>query len=334
VCFLAVVTSHQLSPVLLILSVAALAVLVGRVPLWVPAVMVVVEVWWLALAWPFVSRHFSLIDVGGAGGAGASGRDLGAALPGAALSFYAPAALMAGIAALALIGIVRRLRAGKRDLVPVCLIGAPLLGVGLQSYGGEGPFRVYLFALPWLAFFAALACARSPSSASLTRISFRRLVVATLPLGLCLLFAYFGQELANRISPADVRASTWYELHARPGSIRINLAPNAPDRLTSRYPLVSLSDPPALLTRPGFTGHRLGAADVPRLERVIRQQGAHPTYIVLTLGQEDYARLNGLLPKGSVSSLSSALERSPAFRLVYRRPTAWIFKYHPTASTR
>jgi len=67
---------------------------------------------------------------------------------------------------------------------------------------------------------------------------------------------------------------------------------------------------------------------------VIRQQGAHPTYIVLTLGQEDYARLNGLLPKGSVSSLSSALERSPAFRLVYRRPTAWIFKYHPTASTR
>jgi hypothetical protein len=176
---------------------------------------------------------------------------------------------------------------------------------------------------------AAHACTWKPSPAWRARISFRRLIVATSALGVCLLFAYFGQELTNRIPTDDVRAATWYEQHAAPGSIRVNLAPTAPDRLTSRYPLVSLGDPSSLLEQPGFAGHRLGAPDVPRLTRLIERQGTHPAYVVLTLGQENYGRLNGLLPKGSVTSLAQALGGSAAFQLVYRRPTAWIFKYVP-----
>lgn len=324
VCFLAVVTSHQLSPVLLILSVAALSLFARRVPLWVPLAMAVVEAWWVALAWPFVGSHFNLIEPGSAG-AGAPGRDLGAALPGAALSFYAPAAVMGLLIVLALIGMVRRLRVGERDLVPVCLIVAPALGAGLQSYGGEGGFRAYLFGLPWLAFFAAVACTRAPSPGP--RLGFRRLLAATSAVGVCLLFAYFGQDLANRIRSDDVRAAAWYEGHAPPGSVRLNLAPISPNRLTPRYPQVSLGDPSALLERPGFTGHRLGAGDLPRLERLVAAQRARRTFLVLTRGQEDYARLNGLLPKGSVTSLARALSGSTGFRLVYRRPTAWIFEY-------
>jgi GT2 family glycosyltransferase len=53
-CFLAVVISHQISPVLLILSVTALSLVLRRIPLWIPVAMVVVEVWWVALSWPFV----------------------------------------------------------------------------------------------------------------------------------------------------------------------------------------------------------------------------------------------------------------------------------------
>jgi hypothetical protein len=367
-CFLAVVTSHQLSPVFLILSVACLAAFRRRVRyrprrvrlratgapgqpavlavlggdgdgrgrgqrddrdlprLRVVVVMVAVEVWWLALAWPFVRQHFGLIQPS----AGTSpSRDVGAALPGAALTFYAPAAVMAAIAALALIGFVRRLRVGKRDLVPACLIIAPLLGVAVQSYGGEGPFRAYLFALPWLAFLAAFACVRSPSTVGDVRLSLPRVTAGMLAIGTFLLIAYFGQELANRIPTDDVAASTWYERHAPAGSLRINLAPNAPTRLTARYPLVSLADPASLLEQPGFAGHPLGAADVPHLEQVIRQLGHHRAYVVLSDSQEDYARLNGLLPGGSVTSLATALGRSSEFRLVYSRPTAWIFQYSP-----
>jgi hypothetical protein len=246
ICFLAVVTSHQLSPVLLILGVTALSLLARRVPLWVPMAMAAIEVWWVALAWPFVGTHFTVIQPGSTG-AGAIGRNLDAALPGAALSFYAPAAVMGLIGVLAIIGAVRRIRQGKRDLAAACLIAAPVLGAGLQSYGGEGGYRAFLFALPWLAFFAAAACARGPSQSPVVRIGFRRVLAATSAVGVCLLFAYFGQELVNRISPDDVRAATWYELHAPPGSVRLNLAPVSPDRLTPRYPVVSLGDPSALL---------------------------------------------------------------------------------------
>lgn len=367
-CFVAVLTSHQLSPVVLILSVSCLAVFARRMParrrarsrsgrflphvgavrvldpltgrvsapreareipgLWLALLMGTVEVWWIALAWPFLAAHFSLIQPG-AGGIAVTGRNFSAAPPGAALSLYAEGAVTAAVAALALVGFVRRLRAGKRDVVPACLIGAPLLGLALQSYGGEGPYRAYLFALPWLAFLAAHACMRSRSPLAGARLSVARLIAVTPVIGAFLLFAYFGQELANRIPAQDVQAESWYELHAPAGSIRIDLAPNAPARLTARYPLVSLSDPPDLLEHPGFSGHRLGAADIPRLERLIQRQGTHPTFVVLTQGQENYARLNGLLPPGSLASFTRALEHSDAFRLVYRRPTAWIFRYAP-----
>jgi hypothetical protein len=284
-----------------------------------------IELWWVALAWPFLHTHFNLIDPGG-GGAAAGGRNLHAALPGAALSAYAPVAVMALIAVLSVVGWLRRLAHGKLDLIAACFIMAPVATVAAQSYGGEGPFRAYLFALPWLSFLAAVGCAKQLSPRPL-RMSLPRLLVVTPAICACLLFAYFGEELANRETPDDVRASTWYELHAPAGSVRINLAPNATDRLTARYPLTALGDPSALLQRPQFTGHRLGAADVPRLLSLVKQQGPHPVYVVLTVSQADYGRLNGLIPAGSLLGLRQAIERSGRFRLVYRNPTAWIFRY-------
>ncbi len=69
------------------------------------------------------------------------------------------------MAALGGYGFVRRLRAGRRDLALAGLVVAPGLAVAVQSYGGEGPYRAFLFALPWLAFLAATACVRSSPSA-------------------------------------------------------------------------------------------------------------------------------------------------------------------------
>ena len=329
ICFVAVVVSHQLSPLLLIVQVTTLALLVRAVPLRISAAMIMIETWWVSLAWPFVGVHFALLDPGGAAVA-APGRNLANALPGARLSFYAPLAVTMCMAALAVVGLIRRGRTDRMGLVPASLVVVPVVAVTFQSYGGEGPYRAYLFALPWLAFLAAFSCVRASSRSGRWRLHPARLFIAATLVGTCLLFAYFGQELSNHIPRDDVRAATWYEEHAPAGSLRINLAPAAPDRLTARYPLVSLADPPTLLERRGFTGHRLGSADIPRLERYIAQQGHHRAYVILTIGQENYGRLNGLLPAGSVQSLATALERTPSFRLVYMLSTAWIFEYRPT----
>jgi hypothetical protein len=333
VCFVAVVTSHQLSPVMLILSLLSLALATRRVSLWVLSAMVVIELGWVAMAWGFVHAHFTVIELGG-GGAAAPGRKLSAAVPGAKLSLLAPAAVMASMAVLALVGLVRRLAQGKLDLVPAALIGGPLAVVAVQSYGGEGIYRAYLFALPWLSFLAASACLCRRLPEGEMQISLPRLLVAAPAVGACLLVAFFGEELANRVSTDDVRASAWYEHMAPAGSMRIGLAPNAPERLTARYPQVSLSDPPTLVSSPGFTAHRLGASDIPRLISLIDQHRARPAYVVLSRLEENYARLNGLLPAGSLTSFVAALGQSPAFRLVHRLPTVWIFQYaaHPNSS--
>ena len=331
ICSLAIVTSHQLSPVMLIVGLFVLALVTRRVPLWVPAALAAMELWWVVLAWSFLAAHFHLIDPGGAGAA-APGRNLAAALPGAAVSVYAPAAVMALMVGLGVAGFVRRLAEGRWDLVAACLIVAPVGVVAFQSYGGEGGYRAYLFALPWLSLLAAYACASRTHAAGRTRMRLLPLLAAATAVGACLVFAFFGQEITNRVPSNDVRAALWYERHAPAGSMRIDLAPDSPDRLTARYPEVDLSDPPALVTDPQFVGHRLGVRDVSHLIGFIKAQRARSAYVVLSALQENYARLQGLLPPGSLTGFVSAMQRSPRFRVVFHAPTVWIFKYAPTRS--
>jgi GNAT superfamily N-acetyltransferase len=287
--------------------------------------MVVIEVWWVALAWPFVESHFQLLDPG-SGGAAADARDLGAALPGAALGFYAPAGVILTVGLLAAAGGIRMLRRGKRVALASCLVLAPLLVAGVQRYGGEGMYRAYLFALPWLALFAALACMQLPSGRLRVRMVRRRLDLAVTALAVFLLPAYFGQELANHISRSEVRVAEWYERNVPAGSARLQLAPSVAVRLTARYPEVSLADLDPLLEHPEFRGRRLGSRDLPRIESIMRDAGGRRTYLVLTRHQNDFARLNGLLPAGSMASLVRAVSASPDFRPVYRRPGASIFE--------
>jgi hypothetical protein len=240
------------------------------------------------------------------------------------LVFYAPVAVVALMSLLALAGGMRTLRAGKLDLTPACLAAAPVLGFALQSYGGEGLYRCYLFGLPWLAFFAAIACSRNVPPAP-ARVGLVPLTVASCAVGVCLLFAYFGQELVNRIRPDEVRAELAYEQHAPPLSVALYLAPLVPNHLTANYP--PLQNGSALLNRAAFRGHRLGAGDVPRLTRIARRYAPRRVFVLLSKRQEDYGRFNGMLPAGSVTSLAHALHDSPAFRLTYHRPTAWVFEY-------
>jgi GT2 family glycosyltransferase len=329
ICSLAIITSHQLSPVMLIVSLLILAIVTRKLPLWIPIGLAAVELWWVLLAWSFLVSHFHLIDPGGAG-ASAPGRNLAQALPGAALGLYSPAAVMALMAGLGIAGFVRRVAQGRWDIVAACLVAAPVGVVAFQSYGGEGGYRAYLFALPWLSLLAAYACASRKAPDGRMHVRLVPLLAATTAVGACLLVAFFGQEFVNRVPSNDVRAALWYEQHAPAGSMRIDLAPDAPDRLTARYPAVDLSDPGSLVTYPQFVGHRLGARDIPRLIRFIERQRARPAYIVMSAFQENYARLQGLLPPGSLASFVAALERSPRFRTVFHVPTVWIFEYSPT----
>ncbi|MEN3279124.1 MAG: hypothetical protein V7607_264 [Solirubrobacteraceae bacterium] len=331
VCYLAVVVSHQLTPVILLIGVMGLAVISRRVPLWVPVAMAVVEVWWLWLAWRYVSERFTLFDPAPSASQKPPGYDIGDGLPGLELVAYAVRAQVAIIVALAAVGLVRRLRAGYWDLVAVILVVAPLVIIGVQSYGGEARYRVYFFTLPWLSFFAAAAFA---STRARNRDFARRarLALASAALGLCMLFAYFGLELMNHVDSDDVAAARWFERHAPGGSLRVGATTNFPGRLTARYATVydsSYAGAVSLTEHARYRGHKLGVADLPGIERTLRAYGAPHTFLTLGVSQERHARLYGLLPAGSLQSLDRALRTSPSFRLVYRRGSSAIFAYRP-----
>jgi GT2 family glycosyltransferase len=320
-CSVAVILSHQLSPLMLLFSIAALALVARRVPLWVPLALLLVEAWWVSLAWPFLSRHFVLFDPNPAESARPDG---GEGLPGLTIVTHAPWVGAALVVALAGFGLVRRLRAGRWDLAALALVVGPLAVAGVQSYGGEGRVRLFLFVLPWLCFFAAAACAPAASTRLRGTLRGWRLAAASAAIAVCLVFAYFGSEYINRISRDDVQAATWFEDHAPPRSSLASLIGPFPSRLTAHYPVV-YANAVTLIKDSAYEGGRRPRVDLARVKRDLHAL-RRPRFVVTSQSQHRYARLYGLLPHGSLRSLEERLRQSRAFRLVYRRGRTSIYE--------
>jgi GT2 family glycosyltransferase len=334
-CCLALVVSHQLTPVILLAGVTGLAVFARRVPARVPAAMAVVEAWWLALSWSYLTAHFDLFSIDPTSNGAPPGYERGQGLPGLALVGQAAQAECALIAALAIVGFVRRIRARRWDAAAVVLIVAPVIVVLLQSYSGEGRYRLYLFALPWTAFFAAAWLARTGGSRLAQALHRCRIIVVTAALGVCLLLAYFGLEMANRVTTDDVAAGEWFDQHGPRDSLMVEPTSDSISRVTGGYARVFDPDYPGALTLTNeaeFRGHRLGSADLPRIGATLRGYDAMRTFVILNVAEARFARLYGTLPAGWEQTLGRALQRSRSFRLVYRRGGASIFEYVPPVS--
>ena len=149
----AVITSHQLSPVMLILSLAVVAIATGWRRLWgLILALVAIEAVWLLLAWTTL-QEFGLLDIGGP----VTPIQAGTGSPLAGVSLVQNIARGIGLTfwILAAIGIIRMLRRTGTDparpLAIIALAITPYFIVPVQSYGGEAGLRAYLFSLPWLA---------------------------------------------------------------------------------------------------------------------------------------------------------------------------------------
>jgi hypothetical protein len=331
-CYLAVVVSHQLSPVMVLLGVTALALVTRRVPLWVPLAMALVEAAWLLSAWGYLADRFALLDPDLLASRTPPGYSVGDGLPGLTVVTMTARVAVVLVVGLAVIGAVRRFRAGHLDLAVLCLALSPMLVAGMQSYGGEGRIRVYLFALPWLSFLAAAACAPGAGSRLSSALRQWRLALGGAALCTCLVVAYFGLELVNRTTRVDVAAASWFEQRAPNGSLLVAATPNFPTRLTARYPVAynrRYTASPTLTEAELLRGRRLSSADLPRLERTLEDYGVRNVFLMLTPSQKRFARLYGMFPPGALSRLERNLRTSPSFRLVWERGGASLFAYQP-----
>jgi hypothetical protein len=327
--FLAMTVSHQLTPFLLLGGLIALVVF-GRTTLrGFPVILAVTMVAWISLgAIAFWSGHLNLI-VGDVGHLGANvstsltGRIQGS--PGRLSVLGIRIALAGAIAAIALVGAIRRRRLGYGDWSLLLLGFAPFPVLGVQSYGGEALLRAYLFALPFVALLAAMAFMPStePRKVAVPALCFCLVAALFAP---AWLVARYGNERFDRVSSADIAAVRYLYAHVQPAApghgktTLISLFPQLPWRYQDinsfDYESVQNTvDPP---TERGLVSLA-----------VDQGLGDHPVYLIITRSQEAAGEALDSLPGGWAYALGQNLVNNELAKVLYTNQDASVLEMIP-----
>ncbi|MFC1420356.1 glycosyltransferase [Streptacidiphilus cavernicola] len=322
----AIVSSHQLTPLMMVTALAALSLPRANRRVTVPPLLgavLLMLLWDATVARPYITANLhsfgtALLSPDGNAVAGIAG--LGAAAPGQVVVDWIDRGLTATVVLLALLCFVRRPWV-RRSGIPL-IAASPLPLLVANSYGGEMIFRVYLFALPGSAFLIAALILQPGPRARLREAG--AFVLALALLG-GLFFGYYGKELMNRFTPGEVSAAGYVTATAPAGSTVVALTGNVPGFYQDydRHVLIQLSqesdDVTTLLVRDPLAGLELAVGDQVRTG-----------YLLLSRGQAAECYLTGVLPADTMARLQAAVAGAPGFTEVYRDPDAVVYRFGPT----
>jgi hypothetical protein len=200
----------------------------------------------------------------------------------------------------------------------VLLAIAPMFLILTNDYGGEMIFRIYLFALPSLAFYCAAAFFPNYAAGRSwwTRVTPPVILLLFVP---GFLFGYFGKEQVNYFSHDEVAASRFVYGVAPRGSLIIGETSDFPWAFMNyefydymRFGLFDPEDRKAILADP------VGMfADM--------MSGRHHAYLIITRSQIADLEMIGAMPQGSVARMEKTLMSSPEFAVIFRTPDAIVF---------
>ncbi len=344
VCIAAEVASHQLTPFAILLAILALMVVDRCSARGLATITAVLLATWLSfMTVDYLSGHIdqltgSLGQLGGTVNESVGNRVAGSS--GHLAVVYVRIGITAILLALALAGFVRRLRAGERSRSLAALALAPVLLAALQAYGGEIAMRVYLFALPFTAFFAAAALLPSYGR----RLAWARTGALV---AVCLLFvagfgyARYGNERINLFSRAEVRAvEHMYDIAPR-GALLVAgstyLPWKAHDYANYDYEQVSGLEPsvfrgvkapptgPDLVGR-GGQGKTLATDLAAFMQGRVTQKHLPGGFLILTRTQFAAERLLGSTGPVPLAALAPEVERSRRFRKVFDNGAGQVFQ--------
>jgi hypothetical protein len=327
----AMVTSHQVTPFVLIVALVALALSrQARTARLAASAVVMAAVWSATGAWTYV--HGNVQDLAESVGKPIDNADKNLVDQGrlaadqVTVSTMGRVALLA-IALLALWGIARELRRRHVDLAALALLGAPLTLVVANSFGGEIGFRAYLFALPILSWYAAAglwpAAGRLGRAVSRRRARMRAVAVflAAAVLLSGFLFGYYGKDRWYYFSRDEVAASEQVLQAAPPNSLLVTFTANYPGQSENYDNLVYVP----IATEPAASQARLLAHPARVLAAWLSESGYADGYVLITRSQEREIEALGLLPAGTVARVRRELRASSRFELAYDSPDAQVF---------
>lgn len=322
-----VVVTHQLSPYMILLSLATMAVLGVVRPRWLVLAVAVLPTAYLLLHLPYVQDNFGLFtSVNPSDNWRARVYDTTQPW----LVAHAGGLVSACTWVLALLAVASLLwrRTGTGPLIVLALAVAPVFALLGGAYGGEASLRVHYFAAPWLAVLVAWGLVALPSSRWRTGAT----AVALAGVATLFLVAFFGRTALNVIPRDEVQASAYFYEHAEPNSLLVQVNPGFPMRVSARYTAMRAPDggdtSPNLMARQN--AELVRRASIPAVMATLRQlagpNGSGRRYLVFSRSQARYADVNRILTFGQTRRLQSAVARSSQFRLWRQTANARIYQ--------
>jgi hypothetical protein len=324
--FVVVASSHPLTPFMVIGAILALVIFQRCNARTLPILLGVLAGSWISYMAAAFIQHGNIVEVIRSIGQlfdniGANLIDLSLASPGQKLVALMSRGLTAAVGLLALLGGIRRLRQGYWDLSFILLVMAPLPLIAGNSYGGEMLFRIYFFALPFMAFFAAaLLYPSPPSGTSWWTVILTALLSVILLIGFC--FAYYGKERMFYFSQNEVEAAQYLYDTAPNGSLIVDGTVNYPWSFKNYedYTYLSFTEmSPTELAR-------LMKDPTDILTKWMNDSSYAAAYLIITRSQKANVEMLGLLPPGLLDRIEQALAHSLKFKLIYTNDDAKIFK--------
>jgi hypothetical protein len=325
--YAAVVPSHQLTPFAILGSVTILVMFNRCTFRLLPVIMALMALAWLRyMASAYFAGHGSHV-AGQVGAVGTSvGSNIGDRLSGSTghlVVVYLRSTASLLFWALAGIGALRRVRHQRRDFTFALLAAAPFPLLLMQSYGGEMMLRIYLFSLPFMAFFVAALFVPAPTVGH-SRAARVILSTAALLLLTSFFITRYGNERMDVFTPAEVEATNYLYEEAPPGSLLLAGTTKTPwkHRDYEQYTHRTLADDMLWDWEADLE------TDLAQIEATMNGSQYPAAFFLVTRSQIANDDMFELLPY-RLDDIVTALSASDRFQVFYANEDAIIFVLAP-----
>lgn len=326
-----VVCSHPLTPFLTILSVSALVLFRRCRPFWLPILLVVMTVAWdFTMAHPYLSQHVndvitSLGDLtGNVPTSITTGKMVGTPLY--QIVGKTRLAMTLLLWSLAFLGAIKRLRQGYQDITYILPALAVFPMIAAQNYGGEMSMRIYLFAEPFMAFFAA-ALFFDHTQVIVTLIPAKSMwrtaaiIAASVILFVGFLFARYGDERVNYITDDEWNAVQYIYQIAPNKSLVMDISDNSPFYFKNyeKYHIRSLT---YVLPEKAVTN-----MDTKAIIEFFEKENNPYSYLLFSQEQQNRMTVWESVPGDLLQRLEASLLKTGKFRVVYHNADTQILQF-------
>lgn len=316
--FMTMASSHQLTPFALLAALCALVIFNRFTAYSMPVLLaVIVATWVLYMATPYVHGHIHHI----ASPVGSVGTNIDANLterfrgsPGHIFINYTRIGMSLAVWGLAFLGGLRRLHNGRRDWAMALVAITPFPLLLLQAYGGELLLRIYLYSVPFMAYFGAALF--FPTEAHGKRLlSTIMICITSTVLLVGFLYARYGNERMMTFTSEEVAAVRYLYQVAEPGSQFVALTGTLPWRFQD-YRTYKYTTIPPRITRMGDTQTIIG---------ILANERFPASYLILTRSQQASGELFIGWPPEVWNDIIEALRNTGKLKIIYANRDATIY---------